>query len=127
MCMIDDVYTESTGFVREYYRTARKPHRCTECAREIAPGERYHYARWLSDGGFGAAKTCAHCAAAADVLVKHCGGYICGNVIDDLQDHFDPTIPWRHAAGRYVVGIRRQWRRFGGEGLMPVPSEVAAQ
>ncbi len=123
MCMIDDA-DGSPAFSREQRRKARKPHRCGECFRTIAPGEPYIYVSGLMDGDFVVARQCEHCAAAATLLENHCRGFVYGGVAEDLEDHFGQLVPWRYQAGRYAASIRRKWRRFSGAGLMPVPREA---
>lgn len=121
--MIDDA-DGRFEFHREHRRTARKAHRCGECFRTISPGEAYAYTCGLFDGRFDVYRQCAHCAAAASLLVQHCRGFLYGGVAEDLESHFGQFVPWRYQAGRYAASIRRKWRRFRGEGLMPVPREA---
>ena len=39
-------------FGRNEWRTARKPHKCYLCGKEIQKGERYYYADGMADGEF---------------------------------------------------------------------------
>jgi hypothetical protein len=41
--------------------TARKPHRCYECAGEIQPGDKHEYVSGLWDGYFSTFRTCERC------------------------------------------------------------------
>lgn len=124
MCMIDDA--DHATLQREQRRKSRTPHRCGECRRRISPGETYLYASCLMDGRFVADRQCAHCSAAAELLMRHCHGFLFGAVGEDLENHFHQPVAWRIRAGRYAIGIRRKWRRFRGDGLMPVPREANA-
>jgi hypothetical protein len=125
MCMIDGA--DPTDFHKTEARTARKEHRCYECSRKIAPGERYQRTTALFGGSFDHHATCAHCAAAESWLLKHCGGLLWGAVADDLAEHFEEEPEYRRldGLGRLVVGIKRGWRRLRGPGLLPVPARVS--
>lgn len=119
MCMIDDDWS-SAEFYRQSTHTARQPHRCGECYRVIQPGERYLVATGRQNGEFWTAKQCAHCMRAAELLTEHCRGFLFGGVQEDLEQHVDCGLPWSMAAARHVVGMRRQWRRFTSDALMPL-------
>jgi hypothetical protein len=71
-----------------------------------------------TEGDMWQAKMCAHCHAGAALLQKHCGGWLFGGVQEDLQDHISEVLPWSMRAARLVVGMRRKWRRFDGNGMM---------
>jgi hypothetical protein len=49
-CACDCDYDENRVWSQSI-RTARKPHRCSECGCTIEPGERYLYAKFLSADG----------------------------------------------------------------------------
>lgn len=116
MCMIDD--GESLANHSAVTRVARKAHTCHECGREIAPGETYEFAKGIMEGGWFQFKTCGHCIAVRTWLTEVCGGYCYESVGDDLRQHFrDGYGLW---LGRAAAGMRRKWRRFDGDGLMPV-------
>jgi hypothetical protein len=117
MCMIDDA-DPCTWFGTDSHR-ARKPHKCAECGRAIAAGEVYFRSTYISDGKFEAVKACEHCHAARDWLTKHCGGWLTYGLRDELDEHWDEGYR-EDRLGRLIVGVRRDWQRFGG-GLMPVP------
>jgi hypothetical protein len=120
MCMIDD--GEPWEFCEISMRKARKAHRCDECAREIAPGERYENVAGKADGDFNTWRTCAHCIAARSWLTVECNGYLLGGVLDDLAEHWMQTSEYHSAwLGRAIVGMRRHWTRRDGK-LMPVPA-----
>jgi hypothetical protein len=65
------LYSECDG-ISEFFdcevRTARKPHRCIECGKQIQPQEKYEYARGKFDGDFWDAHTCLPCAEIADAF-----------------------------------------------------------
>lgn len=120
MCMVDDA--EYSAIHRSDWRRARKEHRCVDCGRTIQRGERYLSAGGLYEGAWWADKQCEHCNGAAQLLVRECGGFLFAGVQEDLAEHVSEPLPWRMQAARYVVGMRRQWKRFrGGDGLMRVP------
>ena len=119
MCMIDnaDGYPE---FLSQYHPVAKKTHRCGECHRCIAPGEKYRYAAGKQDGDFWTAKICAHCELGAKLLDEQCGGFLFAGIQEDLEDHMHEILPWSYRAARIVAGMRRKWQRFDGTGLMEV-------
>jgi len=104
-------------------RQARKPYRCCECRREIAAGETYEYATGILSGEYYwlTMRTCAHCAAGPERwLTRNCGGWLYEGVLEDLEEHRregEGDIPLL----RYIIGMRRQWRRRDGT-LMAVPT-----
>lgn len=123
MCMIESADGDCT-YYDSFWRTAKQGHRCGECHREIRPGERYQRNVWKTDGTFGSAKTCAHCAEAAKWLIRECHGYLFGGVEQDLLEHWEEGLDVAEyrtlELGRLLVGMRRKWERRSG-GLMPLP------
>lgn len=120
MCRIDDC--DPCDWFGTVERTARKPHACGECGRDIAPGEHYKVSSYVMDGQFFTNKACAHCAVARTWLEKHCGGWVTEALLEELQEHWDESESYRKQdrLGRLLVGVRRGWAGFRG-GLMPIP------
>jgi hypothetical protein len=118
MCMIDgadytwDFYTQKTP-------TARKAHRCYECGRTIEAREVYDLLTAKGPEGIERYKTCAHCLVARNWLFAECGGYLAGGVGEDIDEHVSEGYGF--GVARLSVGMRRQWQRFTGAGLLPVP------
>lgn len=121
MCMITDA-DAWTIFV-DAIRTARKTHRCGECGRAIQPGERYHHARGLLDGGWMQVRQCLHCHHAALWLGVICRGWVYGDVCEDLVEHWE-EYPSRDLA-RLTSGIKLRWH--DGRDTVPVWAEDAAR
>lgn len=118
MCRLD--YADHTiNILKDTNRTARKAYKCFECAREIKPGEVYNYQAGKGDG-FEIFRTCLHCVAPRNLLLNECHGFLYGEVGEDLYDHIDAK-EWGYTAARFYVGIRRQWKRFKSDELMPIP------
>ena len=116
MCMIDD--SERCDVWNAAQKVARKPHICTECRRQISPRESYTNIRALYDGHWSTYKQCSHCRVATDWLWQECGGYLSEGVQEDINEHaqgYQKLSLWRLA-----FGMARQWKRFDGNGLMPV-------
>lgn len=95
-CYCDYDYTFSV--YRCANHVARKQHRCYECGRVIAPGERYEYAFGYGDGESMSAHTCQQCTDIRDWVVAHvpCCCWAHGNVHDDIRntvDHYWPEAP----------------------------------
>lgn len=122
MCMIDD--TEGWKVHSEVERTARKPHKCGECQREIAVGEKYLFAKGLPyDGdGWEQFKTCLQCRAAAKWLVNVCSGYLYNGVLEELEEHWEENASYHSLwLGRAIIGMRRKWKRSDGSMMPQLP------
>jgi hypothetical protein len=122
MCAIDDA--GPWDFHDSQIFKAAKPHRCSECRRTIQPGEKYERVTGKIDGDFVTYKTCAHCIEARKWLEAECHGWLYTGVAEDLYEHTGSSF--REPAKeiellRLVVGIQRDWQRFDGTGLMPLP------
>lgn len=117
MCMID--YGERAAVWDQIIRKARKSHLCCECHRTIEKGEKYEYISSLFDGSWDHYHLCAHCSSASRWLSKHCGGYLIGGILDDLQEHWEENYRKDHL-GRLIVGMARKWKNFNknNPGLM---------
>lgn len=101
------------------YPTARKPHRCHECSRAIAKGERYSRTASVWEGDFFTNVACMHCAVARVIVDYYSEWYsegYYGGLAEYLSEHADHV--WSR---RLWVGVRRQWLRFDGTGLMDLP------
>lgn len=107
MCLIDDGDGRAT-VLSAAWRRARKAHRCSECARTIGAGERYHHEATLYEGEFEIYRTCAHCMRVRAWLLGHCGGWLYGGLWEDISEHDE--VRARILAG----GMRRKWTRRDG-------------
>lgn len=88
-------------------RRAAKDHRCVECGRSIARGERYTYASGLFDGHWSTYRTCAQCEAAKGWLVAVCSGYFFEMTVEDLRNHVDGD-EWYERSAPLVRLVRWQ-------------------
>lgn len=86
MCVYD--YDHPTCYT-EREVTARRPHRCTECCREIAVGERYLRTFGVWDKHADVFKTCDGCQLALAWLRDACGGWMHGDMLEEIRTHFD--------------------------------------
>lgn len=132
MCLYIDVDSDyetlATG-----WRNARKPHECRECRREISPGERYWYQKYVDhyDGRAGTYKMCGHCRQLITVAAREAG---CPEawwwdevlstyedmsfMVDIVREHdFEPGVRLRLM--RLWVLARREWCDRTGA-LLPV-------
>lgn len=115
MCRIDDYDGEGMWLRDLAQRTARKDHRCDDCGRTIAKGERYTYGVWLGEGDLCPVKACAHCVTAGHWLTRICGGHLWPGVVEELEEHWNEER-WSLgsiALGELVVLARRRWQRQG--------------
>ncbi len=122
MCRIDGV-DNTNDFERIENRCARISHRCSECRRDILPGERYRREMAVDKdrGHCDTFKYCGHCAVAYQWLSYNCGGYVYNEAIADLREHAREYPTLAIPLNRMVVAARRKWQKFGG-GLMPIPN-----
>lgn len=126
MCHCDDA--EPYQFFDTTNPVARKLHKCSECRRAIARGERYvcHTGKW--DGEIGVFRLCAHCDAASQAVINMgvCDCVCLGNLWGGVRDEMEETGDGR--ALRLIVAARRKWTVKRGKRagqLMPVPKPVA--
>ena len=118
MCMMDS----GDGLVKmlsEADPVARLPHKCRECRRDIAAGERYHVDRYLWEGKLDTHKTCAHCMVARQWLNDECGGWLFGAVEEDIREHAH-NGDYSIAVHRLAVGMAWKWRTPTGK-LLSIP------
>src|SRR5271154_1617951 len=120
MCRIEHSDGQSEVWVPTD-RKARKDHRCTECGRAIKAGEMYQHVFSVTNGDAGVEKTCRHCRVGQEWLLKNCGGYIYGEVSEELAEHAEEYPQIALPLLRFVVGRDRKWKRFGSDDLMPLP------
>jgi hypothetical protein len=119
MCKIDYCDLNFTVLTDEF-RKAKRLHKCCECGRQITRGEHYNYESGVSDDrDFEVYKTCRHCLQARMLICDKCYGYVYNEVKEDLLEHVN--VPkWGRLAARYYVGMRRKWKKFKSDGLMPI-------
>jgi hypothetical protein len=114
MCRVEDA--DPWDFFYQETRRARIPHLCGECRRTIVPGERYVYSKGLFDKRWSMHRTCQHCEVAGLWLYYACGGYLFGDLRDELEEHFREEVQLRSPTLRHlIIGIRRKWAGY------PVP------
>ncbi len=110
-------------------RKARKPHRCDECGRAIEPGEFYHYGVCVTDGDAFINKCCAQCTVAQRWPVDNCGGYVFGEVYEEIVEHAREYPTLAMPLLRLAAGMRRKWKSFRTDALMPemvTPPSIAS-
>ena len=116
MCMYGD--DEYWHWYTEYHPKARKEHRCGECSRTIAKGERYWTQGGITDDQeFQWHKTCEHCAAASKWLEVVCDGWIFNARFADLYNHVagDERYLRSRPLTRLVRWMRADWSDKNGD------------
>lgn len=109
MCRVE--WAEPCDVYRDALRVARREHHCGECSAPILPGSKYEDVTMLYDGIWATAKTCADCVRDRGWLVDQCGGYIHGEVLEELVEHWEEREFGDEAPmvlGRLIVGMRRR-------------------
>lgn len=94
---------------------ARKVHQCCECHRGIRIGESYFSDSVACDGSVVRHKTCMHCKAVREFLVKRIHGYTYTALLDDMLSYGPQTS----RAFNLIQGIQAKWTV--GDSLMPYP------
>ena len=100
-------------FYHREERKARKPQKCGECGRKIAPGERYEHVRGKWCGEVDTCRTCQRCLVLRKWVQAHvpCFCWHFGNMREDAREtiseyaHECPGL-W-FGWGRREVAIRR--------------------
>lgn len=100
--------------------TARKQHKCGECARLIDTGDRYEYVCGIWSGRFETYKTCARCIAVREYVTAHvpCFCWCYTTMLLDADDHMR-EVAWQVPGmwmeyGRLRVAVRKQPRMEAG-------------
>lgn len=106
MCRIED--SEMSDLIVTSYPRAAKNHACFECRQAISKGDVHLHSKSLYDGHWSSARLCQRCEAAAKWLTRECGGYIFGEIEEELVEHWHEgyqSLP----LGRLIVHMRRRW------------------
>lgn len=120
MCIADYGGYDGPDFSQSKQIKARKPHKCGECHREIAPGESYERHVSMYEGSASTNKTCSHCLVLADWLGDNCDGYLFTRVIEDFEEHAGEYN--RDDIRQLAAMARRDWRTTEGD-LLPIPQK----
>jgi hypothetical protein len=115
MCLIDDA--DPSTFSSDVTLKAKKDHVCNDCRRVIYAGESYIRSFVCFDGTACTYKRCSHCNVGAKWLQKHCGGWIYGEVMTELEEHYDAGYREDNLQ-KILIGMRRKWQSFQGSGLL---------
>jgi hypothetical protein len=114
VCALDDGGGDSPDFYSEKLVTARKPHKCCECGKEIAKGEKHWLCRGKWDGEISVHRQCTICR---EIALKYgCDGFAFGQVWEQLTENLFPTMRigcldgLSAAAKQKVMDEWRQWK-----------------
>ncbi len=96
---------DTPEFYRKAIRTARKPHKCEECAGLILPKEQYEYVSGMYDGHIFIAKTCSRCVDLRTWVKNNlpCVCWAHGNLHDDLSENVREAT---YRASEETAGLR---------------------
>lgn len=83
-CLYDEADGDQPIFYTQRWVVARKPHRCVECRRTIAVGERYESFSGKWERGVQTYRTCAECQDIRESL--YCQGWSFGMLWEDVQE-----------------------------------------
>jgi hypothetical protein len=98
---------EMPSLISHGTHTAKKAHKCYECARSILPGERYESTWGIWSGEANTYKTCSHCIALRDWVKAHvpCFCWAFGHI---REDAIETAQGYAHEAPGLLFGA---WRR----------------
>lgn len=118
MCMAEDADHCKASTTTQ--RKARKQHKCSECRRTIAPGERYEHTSGIDgEGDPFRHKVCQHCQVATAWLVANCGGWVMTMVAEDLFEHAGEYN--RPDLGEMARNVMTKWE---GKPVPELPREL---
>jgi hypothetical protein len=117
VCIGGGDYDGPNEFENIEWPKARKPHRCEECRRIIAAGERYERFSGKFDGSLFCLKTCAECAEIRDAF--NCeGGAIVDGLWSEIESYVFPHMTTgcleRLETPEAKVHLLQQWRKWKG-------------
>ena len=81
---------DEAQFCNQKNQTARKSHKCGECARVIQAGEIYEYSTQLFEGDFSVYKTCADCLGLRNAFF--CEGWWWGELWRLVEQHLNEGV-----------------------------------
>lgn len=127
MCRIDGC--DRADWSSTDYPLARKAHKCSECRREILPGERYMKVKTGMEGYVSVDTVCSHCEVLVEWLAVNCGGSLLGEVIEEIEEHAQEYD--RADLSILANWARAKWRTvapsaagYFGMPLPPVPAAL---
>jgi hypothetical protein len=111
VCNLDydypDLYTKKM-------QKCRKQTICCECRKTIEVGEIYSYVFGVYGKAVNTYKTCCYCVVGQNWLYEQCGGYLHGNLEEEIREHAEDYK--RFDLYRFVVNMRHKW----ASGKMPI-------
>ncbi len=113
MCRADGGETP-TVWTTKAVKAARKPHICDECRRTIEAGEPYRYAFMIWEGDPTETHTCEQCNVGCRWLVENCGGWVVGEVAEELAEHAEEYPDIAPPLLVLVSGMKARWRDADG-------------
>lgn len=120
-CVISADGADRVESICQEMRTARKPHRCTECGDNIEPGERYEYFYGKFDGERFSYHTCVPCVEIR-AFFSCDGSWMWGSVWDDMEHLFDdfhhgcldPQDDREPLSARAKAKVVERWQQWKG-------------
>lgn len=129
MCRIDGDYADVYSV---YEPVARKEHKCGECRRTILAGEPYERHSMVYEGTASDHLICSHCAVLSAWIGIQCGGTVCGELIEDIEEHAQDydrgdlkfLAIWARGQWCWPEGTRKDG--FRGVPIPPMPAPIEA-
>ena len=118
--MIDNGYDEYVTLLSSNKQKARIIHQCKECCRNIESGEYYVSDKFVYEGKFTIHKICNHCVIVRNWLSAECGGWLYGNIKEDLCEHVHNSV-YPMEISRLVIGMKWKWKTPTGK-MLSIPN-----
>ena len=94
----------------QFERTARKQHKCSECARVIEPGDKYELVKGKWDGEFDTFKTCKFCLDLFNFVRSHTSfEFAHGTLTEDIEYAVHDELLSKPEPGFEFGVMRRMW------------------
>ena len=106
MCTTD--YDEA-DFYHDETRKSRKEHICSECNGTIKKGDIYRYVFGVWEGQASTFRTCHNCMVPQEWLREECNGFMHGGLEEEIHEHAEQYR--KMFLYRWLIGIRRQWKK----------------
>jgi len=114
-CNVCAIRADGDGLASEFCHLkivrARKPHACTECGTEIAPGEEYERATGKWDGEVSRYRTCLVCV---EIRTKFScdGSWLFDGIWGDLEEFLFPRMTTGCLEGLSMTAKKRLLERW---------------
>ncbi len=105
MCNLD---YDAPDLYKKIVRKSLKSYFCYECSRVIEKNEKYSYVFAVYGKDKSVFRTCLHCLIGQEWLLNQCGGYMHGNLQEEIREHAEDYK--RMDLYRFIISMGNQWK-----------------